>query len=151
MTENEPVTGGSLLVVDDEATLVTALLSTLREQGYTVTGVTTPGDALEIIRRQPVDVMLTDLHLPEMDGIALLRAALEIDPAIMVILMTGFGTIDTAVGVCGEPGTLGDGGPASEARLKRPYGLELHESDSGLDLYISDTGNNTIRVVRLAP
>jgi signal transduction histidine kinase len=97
MSEPAPVSSGRLLIVDDEATLVTALLSTLREHGYTATGATTPGDALEVIRRQPVDVMLTDLHLPEMDGIALLRAALEIDPSIMVIMMTGFGTIDTAV------------------------------------------------------
>jgi signal transduction histidine kinase len=41
--------------------------------------------------------MLTDLHLPEMDGIMLLRAALEIDPGLIGIMMTGFGTIDTAV------------------------------------------------------
>ena len=88
---------GRVLVVDDEATLVTALLSTLREHDYVVTGATTPTDALELLRRQPFDVMLTDLHLPEMDGIALLRAALAIDPGLTVILMTGFGTIDTAV------------------------------------------------------
>jgi hypothetical protein len=86
-----------LLIVDDESTLVTALLSTLREHGYAATGATTPTDALELIRTQPFDVMLTDLHLPEMDGIALLRAALEVDPGLTVIMMTGFGTIDTAV------------------------------------------------------
>ena len=90
-------TTGRLLIVDDETTLVTALLSTLRESGYTAIGATSPGDALAILRRQPVDVMMTDLHLPEMDGIALLRAALEIDPTLTVIMMTGFGTIDTAV------------------------------------------------------
>ena len=88
---------GRLLIVDDESTLVTALVSTLREHGYTVTGATTPNDALGLMRQQQFDVMLTDLHLPEMDGIALLRAALEIDPTLSVIMMTGFGTIDTAV------------------------------------------------------
>jgi hypothetical protein len=86
-----------LLIVDDESSLVTALLSTLRDHGYTAAGATTPTDALELIRRQPFDVMLTDLHLPEMDGIALLRAARAIDPTLSVIMMTGFGTIDTAV------------------------------------------------------
>src|SRR5688500_3210837 len=97
MIVESPAPAGRLLIVDDESTLVTALLSTLREHGYTAIGATTPTDALEIIKRQPVDVMLTDLHLPEMDGIALLRAALQIDPGLSVIMMTGFGTIDTAV------------------------------------------------------
>jgi signal transduction histidine kinase len=97
MSETRPVSPGRLLVVDDESNLVTALLSTLREEGYTVTGATTPTDALEILRRERFDVMLTDLHLPEMDGIALLREALAVDPALIVIMMTGHGTIDTAV------------------------------------------------------
>src|SRR5688572_2767485 len=97
MIVETPAPAGRLLIVDDESILVTALLSTLREHGYTAIGATTPTDALEIIKRQPVDVMLTDLHLPEMDGIALLRAALKVDPGLTVIMMTGFGTIDTAV------------------------------------------------------
>jgi signal transduction histidine kinase len=97
MSAEASVSPGRLLIVDDESTLVTALLSTLREHGYTATGATTPSDALELIRQKRFDVMLTDLHLPEMDGIALLRAALEIDPTLIVIMMTGFGTIDTAV------------------------------------------------------
>jgi CheY-like chemotaxis protein len=86
MTAEAALSPGRILIVDDEASLVTALLSTLREHGYTVVGATMPGDALEILRRQPIDVMLTDLHLPEMDGIALLRAALEIEPGLSVIL-----------------------------------------------------------------
>src|SRR5688500_2074645 len=88
---------GRLLIVDDESALVTALVSTLREHGYTAVGATTPTDALELIRRQRFDIMLTDLHLPEMDGIALLREAQAIDPTLSVVMMTGFGSIDTAV------------------------------------------------------
>jgi two-component system OmpR family response regulator len=56
---------GRLLIVDDESTLVAALVSTLREHGYTVTGATTPNDALGLMRQQQFDVMLTDLHLPK--------------------------------------------------------------------------------------
>jgi hypothetical protein len=55
------------------------------------------------------------------------------------------GTISTVAGRCGEPGYSGDGAPAAEARLKRPYGIEL----SGDTLHISDTGNNVIRSVKL--
>lgn len=55
------------------------------------------------------------------------------------------GIIHTVVGTCGTAGTTGDDGPASEALLKRPYGLEWVNGT----LKISDTGNNSIRVVRL--
>jgi hypothetical protein len=55
------------------------------------------------------------------------------------------GTIDTVVGTCTTQGYTGDGGPAIEATLKRPYGIEV-ASDT---LYISDTGNNVIRSVKL--
>jgi hypothetical protein len=55
------------------------------------------------------------------------------------------GIIDTVAGQCGESGSIGDGVPARDARLKLPYGLEL----AGDELLISDSGNNSIRSVRL--
>jgi hypothetical protein len=55
------------------------------------------------------------------------------------------GIIRTFAGVCGQAGTSGDGGPATEAKLKRPYGLEL----VGDALLITDTGNNVIRSIHL--
>jgi sugar lactone lactonase YvrE len=55
------------------------------------------------------------------------------------------GNISTVVGQCGTAGTEGDGGPATEAFLKRPYGLEWVDGT----LYIADTGNQRIRAVRL--
>src|SRR5688572_2934148 len=97
MKPDEPGQSGNLLIVDDESEFVSTLVSALREQGYTATGATSSKDALELIRRQPFDLMLTDLYLPDIDGIALLRAAHDIDPTLSVIMMTGFGTIDTAV------------------------------------------------------
>lgn len=97
MAENPGAISARLLVVDDEAVLVTALLSTLREHGYEAVGATSPLEALERLRRERFDVMLTDLHLPEMDGIALTKAALEIDRTLITIMMTGHGSIDSAV------------------------------------------------------
>jgi two-component system, sensor histidine kinase and response regulator len=97
MSHADPVLPGRLLVVDDEPGLVTALLSTLREHGYEAVGATNPADALARLRRERFDVMLTDVHLPEMDGVALLRAALAIDPGLIGIMMTGHGVVDTAV------------------------------------------------------
>jgi signal transduction histidine kinase len=91
-----------LLIVDDEAALVTALCRTLHSQGYSTTGVGSGPEALAALRTAaagagPFDVLITDLMMPEMDGITLLRAAQEIDRNLVGLVMTGHGTIDTAV------------------------------------------------------
>jgi signal transduction histidine kinase len=94
-----PAALAALLIVDDETAQLTALCNTLRQQGYATVGVSTPQQALAALRAQQFDLLLTDLDLaePRMNGIALLRDALEIDPDIVGILMTGQGTIATAV------------------------------------------------------
>ena len=86
-----------LLIVDDEVAQMKALCNTLEEEGYATTGFTVANEALAALRRQPFDLVLTDLMMPEMDGIALLRAAQEIDAHVVGIVMTGHGAIDTAV------------------------------------------------------
>jgi signal transduction histidine kinase len=86
-----------LLIVDDEAALMTALCKTLELEGYTTTGFTSARAALEHLPGHGFDLLLTDLMMPEMDGIALLRSAQQIDSDLAGIVMTGHGTIDTAV------------------------------------------------------
>src|SRR5690348_1631754 len=86
-----------LLVVDDEAAQVEALCRTLEEEGYAIKGFTATSAALEALRAGPFDIVLTDLTMPGMDGIAFLNAAREIDQGIAGIVMTGHGTIATAV------------------------------------------------------
>src|SRR5579862_5559252 len=86
-----------LLIVDDEAALMTALCKTLELEGYVTTGFTSAREALKKLGEREFDILLTDLMMPEMDGIALLRAAQEIDRDLVGIVMTGHGTIDTAV------------------------------------------------------
>jgi len=88
---------GRVLVVDDDPDLVDSILLGLREAAYTVSGVTSAAEALDLMRRERFDVMLTDLNLIPVDGITLLRRALEIDPGLSGIMMTGRGTVDTAV------------------------------------------------------
>jgi signal transduction histidine kinase len=83
--------------VDDEEALMTALCKTLDVEGYAVTGFTSARQALAQLRLQPFDLLLTDLMMPEMDGIALLRAAQDIDRDLAGVVMTGHGTVDTAV------------------------------------------------------
>jgi len=86
-----------LLVVDDEIRQMTALCDTLRDHGYETTGFSAGQAALDAMREMKFDLLLTDLMMPGMDGIALLRAALALDPDLVGIVMTGHGTIDTAV------------------------------------------------------
>ena len=86
-----------LLIVDDESALLDALCKTLAERGYETQGFTEAHTALTALRTHDFDVLLCDLMMPGMDGIALLRAALEIDPNLVGIIMTGQGTVQTAV------------------------------------------------------
>jgi DNA-binding NtrC family response regulator len=88
---------GRLLIVDDEIELMTALCETLTTQGYETTGLTSAEEALRVLQEQDFDVLLADLMMPAMDGIALLRAGLAIDPHLVGIIMTGQGTVQTAV------------------------------------------------------
>lgn len=86
-----------LLIVDDEAAPLRALCDTLQDQGYETAGFTSGHDALKALGDSQFDVLLTDLAMPGMDGVELLAKALKIDPQLVGILMTGAGTIETAV------------------------------------------------------
>ncbi|MCC7410308.1 MAG: EAL domain-containing protein [Gammaproteobacteria bacterium] len=86
-----------ILIVDDDATQMRALRDTLRDHGYDTAGCTAGEDALAVLREARFDLLLTDLMMPGMDGVALLTGALKIDAQLVGILMTGQGTIETAV------------------------------------------------------
>jgi two-component system sensor histidine kinase/response regulator len=86
-----------LLIVDDEAAHLRALCETLQVEGYVTRGYASAKQALAALRRGEHDLLLTDLMMPEMDGIELTNAARDIDPDLAAIVMTGYGTIDTAV------------------------------------------------------
>jgi signal transduction histidine kinase len=88
---------GKLLIVDDEPAQMRALCTTLENEGYVVAGFTSGQQALDQLRRQSFDLLLTDLTMPGMDGIALLRAAQQIDNNLVGLVMTGHGSIESAV------------------------------------------------------
>ncbi len=88
---------GRILVVDDQRNMraTTALL--LRSEGYTVDEAGGGEEALAWLADHPADLLLTDLKMEPMDGLQLLKRALEIAPRLSVIVMTAYGSIETAV------------------------------------------------------
>ncbi|MGC6418236.1 MAG: sigma-54-dependent transcriptional regulator [Bradymonadia bacterium] len=86
-----------VLVVDDEESLRTVLGMLLRRQGYEVTTVGDGAEALEALSTQSYSVLLSDLRMPNLDGMSLLRRTLELYPEMPVIMLTAHGTVDTAV------------------------------------------------------
>ncbi|MCA9656220.1 MAG: sigma-54-dependent Fis family transcriptional regulator [Myxococcales bacterium] len=87
----------TILVVDDEASIVEALGKVLSKEGYVVLEAGNGREALDLVRRQPVDLMITDLRMPGMGGDDLLKAVKAITPEVQVIVMTAYGTVETAV------------------------------------------------------
>jgi len=88
---------GRILVVDDQLDIVTVLCDFFLNKGYKVMGYTSGKNALASLKTQKFDLLLADVTMPEMDGIELLKAALRIDPLLAGIIMTGHGTIETAI------------------------------------------------------
>jgi two-component system NtrC family response regulator len=88
---------GKILVVDDDASIRKVLGFILGEAGYTVRSFDSGVPAVEAVETEQPDLVLTDIKMPEMDGITLLKAIKEIDDTIPVIILTAFGTIETAV------------------------------------------------------
>ena len=88
---------GKILVVDDEIELKDALVEGLLKRSFEAHGYTSGHEALEALRVEPFDLLISDLMMPEMDGITLIKAALKLDPHLVALIMTGQGTIQTSV------------------------------------------------------
>jgi DNA-binding NtrC family response regulator len=86
-----------VLTVDDEAVVCESIRRVLTEEGYDVSVATSARDGLDILRTQPIDLLLLDVRMPDMDGIAFLREARAFSPETEVIMVTGYATIQTAV------------------------------------------------------
>jgi two-component system nitrogen regulation response regulator NtrX len=87
----------SILVVDDEDAIGSSLSCILQDEGYEVSVAKNGAEALKIYATDPPDLMLLDIWMPEMDGLETLRRVKELVPTAQVMMMSGHGSIETAV------------------------------------------------------
>jgi len=87
----------TILVVEDEAVQLESLAGFLTKQGYRVLKAANPENALVTVRENAVDIVLSDFKMPRMSGDELLEAIKEINPSVQVIIMTAYGTVESAI------------------------------------------------------
>jgi DNA-binding NtrC family response regulator len=92
----------SILIAEDDETLAAALDEFLREKGHQVDLATNGGEALALLEKKSYPLIITDLVMPEADGLTVLRAARQRDPATLVVIMTGYASLDSAIGAIRE-------------------------------------------------
>lgn len=115
---DSPDTEARILVVDDDPSMRTALMESVRRLGYAVQGAVDGADALERVGRFRPWLVLTDLKMPRMTGLELIKELKARAPQAAIVLMTAYGTVETAV----EAMKHG----ASEYLLK-PFSMDLLE------------------------
>jgi DNA-binding NtrC family response regulator len=86
-----------LLIVEDEDNMRSLLAETFRDRGFVVDTAANGAEAIDLIHNKVYDVIISDLNMPEKGGLDVLKAAKEASPDTQVILVTAYGTIDTAV------------------------------------------------------
>jgi len=92
----------NILVTDDEAATLKTLSAGLEDMGYKVTTAVNGQEALVLIRRQPFNIVIADIKLPDISGLEILETAKELNPETAVIMITGHASIETAVDAINE-------------------------------------------------
>lgn len=87
----------NILVVDDEPVARQSLTEILRLEGYAVNSVPNGQAAVEYVRTHPIELIIVDLRMPGMDGLEVIQVVNQISPETEVILLTAFGTTETAI------------------------------------------------------
>jgi len=95
-----PVT--NILVTDDNAATLKTLSAGLEDMGYRVATAVSGGEALALISKQPFNILITDIKLPDISGLEILETAKELNPETAVIMITGHASIETAVEAINE-------------------------------------------------
>ncbi len=90
-----------ILIVDDDRSVIASLALLLKQAGFATTAAATPEEALEVLRREPCQLIIQDMNFSRRtsgeEGLALLRQIREVTPSLPVILITAWGSIGLAV------------------------------------------------------
>ncbi|MBC7357763.1 MAG: response regulator [Desulfacinum sp.] len=86
-----------ILIVDDDDVYRDILRDAIEDEGTDLSLASTGEEALELIRAEPFDILITDLNMPGMDGLTLLRQARRHLPNVLTIIITGYGSLESAV------------------------------------------------------
>jgi two-component system response regulator HydG len=105
-----------VLVVDDRIEMAEMVAEELCLHGYEAVATSSGRDALERLRTQPIDALVTDVGMPGVNGLDLLRASIELDPSRPVIMMTAYATLETAIEASGD---------GAYHYLNKPFRLEV--------------------------
>src|SRR3989304_3284329 len=87
----------SILVVDDEPGIASLCNRILTRADFAVTSLSDPRAAIDVLQSQRFDLLLVDIRMPEVDGFDVISRAKIVQPEIAVLVMTGFGTVETAI------------------------------------------------------
>ena len=118
-TEEDIVPGAAnVLVVEDEIGIRATLCAILEDAGYKVSGLDKGAEALEMIRNRPFNIVITDIRLPDVDGMEILELAKEIDPDVAVIVITGHASLEAVVEAVNEGAYTYFVKPANEDEIK---------------------------------
>ena len=86
-----------MMLVDDETRFLTTTRKLLEKRGFDVQTASSGGEALELLRKNPVHVVILDVKMPGMDGVATLREIKRQFPMVEVIMLTGHATVESAI------------------------------------------------------
>ena len=143
----------NILVVDDEPIARQSLTEILRLEGYAVNSVPNGQAAVEHVRTHPVDLMIVDLRMPGMDGLEVVQVVNQASPETEVVLLTAFGTTETAIQALrlrihdyllkpAPPSqvisTVKKGLARRDARLKARGGSSVEVDESALEILLKD-------------
>lgn len=107
-----------VLIVEDDPMLRRYLAAALQECGYEVVLAANGEEALRMLRECPVDVVLTDVLMPEQDGVALMAELKRVQPDLPVVAMSGRGRVDLSIDSLALMKALG-----ADATLEKPFGF----------------------------
>jgi DNA-binding NtrC family response regulator len=91
-----------VFVVDDQVDMAEVIAESLSHRGYEAIAMSSGREAMRRLAAERVDALITDLGMPEVNGLALLRASLKLDPSRPVIVMTAYSSLETAAEATGD-------------------------------------------------